>query len=773
VIFLPPSHKLVNDAGPSDAKIMLVGEAPGEVEERTGIPFTNEEGAGRILNGALTQAGLKRSDCYITNVMNYRPPQNNFDTFYKDTKKRKDPTDALLEGRRVLLDKVISLQPNLVVALGDEALKALTFDKGILNHRGYLKLSKEGSRKVLPTIHPAFVIRQFSYFALLVMDLIKAKEESLFPDYILKDRLLITSPTLDQVKVALQNCRDSKRVAFDIETVGSRLISCIGFAWSDQAAISIPFIYKGNGSYWSPTEETIIFKEIKSVLLDKSIEKILQNAQFDLSWIISKWGYCPAPLRMDTMLAFHTLYSEFQKSLKLLASIYTDIPYYKEAGLTNESLWRYNATDAIVTFECAEKIEKELKEEKMWSFYLRQMNAMLLPTIDMQINGVRIDVQARNILDMELHQKKIELQKQLDLLAGAGFNANSNKQCKELFYDKLKLPPLRSKDTNALKCDEEALQSWKKTSPQLNSLFDTVLSYRGTIKTLTTYVEAPLSEDNRIHTSYLIDGTSTGRLSSREAWDGTGTNLQNIPKELRHLFIPNEGKVFIELDLSQAETRIVAYLSQDPTMMAVFETGKDIHTYTASRIYHKPEAEVSKEERYKAKCSNHGFDYGMGPIVFARQHSLTGAEAAFLMSEHFKTFPMVKVWQSEIRRQLWATRVVSTPLGRIRRFYGRLNDETHRSALSFIPQATVSDILCQGMLGMWMVLPRGSLVLQVHDSVLVQCKTEEVEDFIRIMKNCLDIPITIHQRTFKIPVDIKVGETWGTLKEKKDESVCT
>jgi len=365
---------LVQDTGPRDAKIMLVGEAPGEEEERIGKPFVGA--AGKMLRQMLSHVGIDYNSCYVTNVMNVRPPGNNFRYFYNG----KLPSRELERGWQQLQNKVASIRPDVTILLGNEPLKALCNKSGISNWRGTW-LSFRGIN-VLPTYHPSYVLRQYGDHPIVELDLMKAatQKPAAEPTFILQPTL---KQTIDWLSTALDS---DSRIGFDIETIGKH-VRCLGLS-SNRSTICIPFIkfpssdlvspssstivqvsgISGHSSsYWSASEEIAIIDAIDK-LFRSGIEIVGQNSiSFDAPLLAEEFGLTIANHYIDTMHLWHCLYPELPMSLSFLCSVLTNYPnYWTEMDSTNDkSLWRYNCFDALVTLEISYKLEKEAKETKV------------------------------------------------------------------------------------------------------------------------------------------------------------------------------------------------------------------------------------------------------------------------------------------------------------------------------------------------------------------------------------------------------------------------
>jgi DNA polymerase-1 len=790
--------KVVEFDGPRTAKIYIVGEAPGANEELEGKPFVG--GAGRLLNRLLMEAGMVREECRVGNVMRVRPAGNDFKHFYADAQRR-IPKQELIEGIVYLKEDIKRCNPNLVVALGNEPLRALTGEMGITNWRGSILFSRELGCKVIPTIHPAALLRSWKNVPLVMFDFKRIREEGKTAEYSIRNREFVLRPLFETVMWELDRLRKVEKVAFDVETDEKGHITAIAIAESPWKAVSIPFTNSSGAPYWRVEEEIEIWHRVKSIMEDEKVGKIAQNAQFDIiMFLINPYHIKVKGLVFDTMCGHHTVYPELAaseketiegkmkhtagggKGLGLLCSIYTRQPYYKHWGKsgTDEIFWKYNCMDAAVTYECAEVIEREMKEFGVFDFYHRLVHPLIPILLEMQMRGVRLD-QAVRVQAMEMYEKETEeMTEKLNGAIGRVVNVMSPKQLKELLYDELNLPPQYKKGTTVLTTNEEALED---LAVKFNSpIFDLILGIRQNRKLIGTYLNDAGGEDGRMRCSYVIGGTETGRLSSRQSVFGSGTNLQNIPPGVcRKMFIPDEGKIFIEADLSQAEARVVAYLAEEERMIEVFEGGGDIHQLTADSLpaSFMPSGSayenVPNPRRLFAKKHVHAFNYGEGEWTFARRARIARAIAASIRNGYLDRFPKIKAWHLQIQRELGKSRTMTTPMGRKRTFFGLWGDQLFREAYAFVPQSTVADVLNLATIRLYNITYAGKyatfikpqLMLQNHDAFVVQCHNDliSIDQTILIIKEAFAIPIYINGKTFTIPIEMKMGKSWGEMEK--------
>ena len=765
----------VKGEGNLTSKIWLIGEAPGANEDRTGRPFIG--GAGQVLDGMLSEVGISRQSCYVDNVIQYQPEGNNFGMYYKDSK-RENSSEQLLEAHQRIQRLVMENKPNVIVALGNEALTALTGRKSITKWRGSV-LNCHGV-KVIPTYHPAMIMRQYDFRTHALFDLTKVKRESLTSSFpkIPEDNFVI-KPSFEQILNALESLKARDFIALDIETAPEiKQILSIALAWSLSEAICIP-IFFGDTSFWSTSEEFAIIKKVKELLEQKNKKLIAHNALYDLPYLKYLWGINRVDnLYMDTMIAHHVVYPELPKSLAFCVSIYTNHPYHKDMVHGSlEDFFIYNCMDAARTFECSTEIIKELEEFNTLDFYKNYSHKLVKPLMDMALRGCKIDVERRTKIDEDLSKELDEMQRRLNKAVGYETNVGSPKQMVQMLYEDLRLPPqyTKRKDSktgekkNTIAADDDALEYLIEHYPKAAPVLKLIQDIREVRKLLSTYIRATLDTDNRIRCSYVITGTETGRLSSREGIFGTGTNLQNIPRGtlVRNLFVPDDGKMFVNADLSQAEARVVAHLANEERLLHVFEQGGDIHKRNASLIFKKPISNITEDERELGKRLVHAANYGIGIRKFAKTIGSNEEKALELLNSYHAIYPRIKRWHEEVKEQLRKTRTLQTPLGRKRMFFGRFNDDMVREGIAYVPQSTVGDLLNLGLTRAFDNLPIDwAFILQNHDAVLMQVPVETPAMHIyKFIHHYFEIKIEVNHGQLQIPVDIKVGSRWGNLKK--------
>lgn len=320
-----PVVQRVGGYGPQDAKICIVGEALGAEEARQGKPFVGP--AGTVLEQCLHAAGITRSECYITNVVKVRPPNNDISPYYSTTKH--SFTELGRESVDYLLNEVTNLNPNIVVALGAVAMHALTGYGAVTKLRGYVMEGKHGL-KVIPTIHPAASLRgQYLYRYLISSDLRKVRLESEYPDIKRPERNLIYSySNIDEAIEWVNTIGRSPRVSLDIEVLNYE-IAIIGLASSPELGIAIPL---ADGQWGSDADEIPLWRALASVIENPNVTKVGQNLIFDKHFLATKCGILMQGPVEDTMMSHSIMFPELLKGLGFLGSLYCgSTEYWKDA----------------------------------------------------------------------------------------------------------------------------------------------------------------------------------------------------------------------------------------------------------------------------------------------------------------------------------------------------------------------------------------------------------------------------------------------------------
>lgn len=519
--------------GSPTASVVIVGESLGDQEIRKGKPFSGYSGI--ELTNMLGEVGLDRNRMYLTNVLHSTAPPN---LFYKKTEAAKRgirelagryPHPKVEEAYWKVREELKALQPNVIIAMGDTALWALTgYTEGITKWRGSIIDSEFG--KVVCTFNPVVVIRNWAARYIIVQDLKRAAAESLTPDLRKPDWKFLTRPTFHEAIEALEGVR-GKLSSWDIETLNGQ-VECIGFSADGLNAACIPFMERASGrghSYWSYDEEYELTLLLRDVL--EETPTIWQNMAYDLQWLARQWGFIPRNVQ-DTMIMQHTCFPGLEKSLNFIASVMCDYyTYWKEDRKTSDDdeRWIYNCTDCCYTFEIFQKLRASLQAYDLEEQYEFQRE-LFWPVFNMMLRGTKVDLAKKRKLSGELLVARKDRIEWIEYILGHSFNPNSPLQMKTLFFQDFGIKPIRHRKTKQLTTDDDALEKIRTKQPLLNPIIDAIQEIRSIGVFKSTFADALLDGDGRVRASFNLTGAETFRFSSSKNVFGTGMNLQNIPK---------------------------------------------------------------------------------------------------------------------------------------------------------------------------------------------------------------------------------------------------
>jgi len=788
------------------AKIALVGEQPAKYELRNGKPFSGP--AGKNLDDCLQAAGIARRDCSLHNtICTVEEDLSEYITLTGSGANRKGfITPKGSPYVEMLKEELTSSSANIIVALGNIPLFALTGRVGITNWRGsIIESTLVTGKKILPTFHPATWTEEKLYKApeaflnkyLVIMELKKAKLEAEFPEIRAIERALKIAPTYYEAIQFLSYIDerasfDSLVLDYDIETVpGTSEISCISLSINEKYAMCIPFIY-AKGDYFSLEQEASIIRALGKLLENNAIKKRGQNLIFDSHLIFRKYGIVTRNIA-DTMVAQKILYPDFcgsvdattgkpkgtshkGASLQFITAMWTDIPYYKQdgkqflTGMTDwEKGWRYNCLDSLATSSAFPRQLNELREKGNLKTYERQIQ-LIEPLTYMMEHGIRVNKEGME-KERKVNEQRITVLEQMCYkLIGMEINLDSPKQLMEYFYNTLKLPPYTKDGKVTVNVD-----AMKKIASQGHSVAALILELRGLRKRNSTFLNiAKIDADGRVRCSYNPVGTRYGRISSSENIFGTGMNLQNVPHHVLTYFLADPGSLIYELDYSQIENRIVAYCGNIPTMIQVFEKGLDSHRMTAalvlSIIRNKNVAyeEITADERQDyGKRPNHAFNYGYGPNSFAMRYELSITEAKNIHEAYHRAYPgLEKSYWKYVQNCLRENRTLTNLLDRKVIFLGKWGEKLLHEAYSCIPQGTCGDMINErGIIFSYFnsdpLFKHAEILTQIHDSMAIQIPLNiPVKDHATILvalKKSLETPLIFKGKKFIVPVDLVVN----------------
>ena len=415
------------------------------------------------------------------------------------------------------------------------------------------------------------------------------------------------------------------------------------------------------------------------------------------------------------------------------------------------------------------KLSAELKRFGMEQLYSEVEFPLCRVLAEMEHTGVRVDPEMLKSFGKLLAQKMEVVQKQAFEHAGEVFNLNSPKQLGELLFEKLKLPSGK-KTKSGYSTDIEVLENLKTRHPVVAD----VIEFRQLSKLKSTYADgllAEIAEDGRIHTTFQMMTTTTGRLSSTEP------NLQNIPvrselgSELRKMFVAAPGHLLIDADYSQIELRILACISGDEAMQEAFRSGEDIHTVTASQVFHVPPDQVTSEMRRKAKAVNFGIVYGISRFALAEDIGVSRKEADEYMNRYFERYSGVRRYMDSIVEQAKRNGFVSTILGR-RRYLPELQSPVYnirafgeRVALNAPIQGASADLIKLAMIHVFRRLKqenlRSKLILQIHDELVIESPKEETDAVRKLLKEEME---QVQSLAVPLIAEVGIGPDWASAK---------
>jgi len=740
--------------GPDEAQLVIVGECAGAQELRVGRPFVGP--SGELLNNVLNQAGVNRSECYITNTvccMEY-PPR---------TPKAKEIACC----RERMLDEVKSHKPKVVLALGKIAMKALLgINRPIGDERGAIHYAEHIGAFVIPTYHPAGVLRNPRLHSDLLNDVRKAQYMITQPNVSLQPQIAVdytVVDTFDKLQQVIERYREPGPLSYDVETASDGRLLCLGVSCEPGVAVVIT--------------DDVLYREdavqLTNEWLNGNKNRIAHNGKFDRQ-VLWRNDFRGLSTGEDTMLMSYVLNPVVGgHGLKQLVREQLDFhedyaavmrPYLKkgfEHSLPSER-HRYNAHDAALTLLLANKLREQLDANDK-----RVLEKLLYPATDvlaeMEYLGIMVDIPYLTELDGKLFIEIEDLTSQLHEVAGMEFNPNSVPQLLNVMYKKLDLPiPTR------LSTDKEALNILIKFT---DHPFPKLLQqYRERKKFHSTYVRALLEHadtNDRVRTNYNLSSTVTGRLSSSKPM-----NLQNQPRtaEARNAFIATPGYTLVTCDLAQAEVRCWAYLSRDENLKQAIMSS-DVHVSTASLMFGIRSEEVTKAQRQAAKHLCFGIIYQMTPQGLAVDLGVSVVEAQELQRKFFSAYPKGYAWIMEIQKQLMRDLVYETMFGRKLRFTLTTKNkaEVLRQMVNHPIQNLASDITLDALIRIGKKIRAGEygdtrLLLTSHDDILLETKENPLE-IARMTKWEMEQPVGDGWMPFV--ADAKIGQKWGGMKDVK------
>jgi len=594
--------------------------------------------------------------------------------------------------------------------------------------------------------------------------------------------LYSTIQNIDQLNEWKEKISEKGYVAIDTETDSLNAIEAnlIGFSFaiSNNEACYIPIKHLEKSPQIELNQALVILKEIME---DQSILKILHNKKYD-GLVLQKYGISIAPYD-DTMLISYSIGSGgIRHNLDALAKNYLshNALSFKEIAGTgkNQKVFneidistasKYASEDADITLRLWKLLKPKLAEDRLSSVYETIERPLAKIIMEMEKHGVSVDEKILNKLSEKFASKIKKIEEKCFEVVGVEFNLGSPKQVGEILFDKLGIKGGKKTPSGSWSTDADTLTFLASNGNVLPKL---LLEWRGLSKLKSTYTDALPTfinkKTNRIHTSYAMSSTSTGRLSSSDP------NLQNIPirnedgREIRSAFIAEEGSSLISADYSQIELRIIAHMANDNNLKQAFKEKIDIHSLTASEVFGVPLKDMNNEIRRRAKAINFGIIYGISAFGLSNQLGISRSEASDYIRSYFEKFPSIKDYME-------TTKEFAKDNGFVKTLFGRkcIIDSSmsrgpggkafmDRAAINAPIQGTAADIIKRAMIKIPQTLKKENLsskmIMQVHDELIFETKDEDVEKTINLVKNEMS---NAHKPIIELSVDLEVEAAFG------------
>ena len=588
---------------------------------------------------------------------------------------------------------------------------------------------------------------------------------------------LITKP--EERKELLEILLKQQEVCFDTETTDLDALHA--------DLVGMSFSYKPREAFYVAVPDDFekakaIVEEFRPFFESNKIEKIAHNIKYDLK-VLERYGIEVHGPTFDTMVAHYLINPESKQGMDFLAEFYLkykpisieQLIGKKGKGQGNmrdlkpEEVSDYACEDADITLQLKHLFEPEVNKEHLKELFYNVEMPLVEVLKDMEREGIAIDVQGLKDYSKQLEESLHQLEKDIKEAAGMDFNVDSPRQLGEVLFDHLKIDPKAKKTkTGQYATSEDILLKLDKSHP----VIPMILEYRQMRKLKSTYVD-PLPTmcdkvDGRVHTNFMQTVTATGRLSSNNP------NLQNIPiktekgREIRKSFIPRDkDHVLLSADYSQIELRIVAALSGDKHMIEAFHNKHDIHTATASKVFHVPMDEVTREQRGAAKAVNFGILYGQSAFGLAQGLNISRTEAKGIIDSYFEQFSALKSYMEQVMHDAREKGYVETIMKR-RRYLPDINSANavvrgfaERNAINAPIQGSAADIIKMAMIKVHHTMKnhhlKSKMILQVHDELVFDVHKDEVDVMKALVRECMEHAIEIN-----VPIDaqVEVGENW-------------
>ncbi len=581
---------------------------------------------------------------------------------------------------------------------------------------------------------------------------------------------------LNEKSIIAVDCETSSLNPIDAELVG------VSFSCDVNEAYYIPVAHKN----FKCLNTELVIKKIKKILEDTSIKKVGQNIKYDLM-IFKKYGINIEPIE-DTMLLSYTLDAGNNRhNMDTLSEIHLGhktISYKELVGSGKKQLnfsdvnlkdaTKYAAEDADVTLRLYNILKRRVDDEKLNKIYEVFEKPMVHLLTKLEMNGIKIDDNYLKKLSNKFKERLIKKEKEIYKISGKEFNIGSPKQLGEIIYNDLKIAKLKKTKKGSLATSAKVLEDLALTGHKFPKL---IIEWRQDSKLKSTYTDALQDHINkktkRVHTSFLLAATNTGRLASSDP------NLQNIPikspdgKEIRKAFIAEKGNILISADYNQIEMRILADIADVKELKKAFKNNQDIHSLTASQVFNVPINKVNVDLRRKAKAINFGIIYGITQYGLAKQISVSNQEALDFINEYFKKFPEIKDYMNTTIKFCRKNGYVNNIFGR-RIHLRNINDKNfsirsfqERAAINAPIQGSAADIIRLAMIEIDKISAEkkisSKMLLQIHDELVFESSIKDQKNNEKMIKKLMTSVSSSQHHMFSIPLEVSInsGYNWG------------
>jgi len=778
----------IGGEGSENPLFFLIGEAPGEQEDIEGRPFVGR--AGILLRRKLDFFNFSAQDYYITNTCKCHPPGN------------RNPSKGEMNACiGYLFREIQKYKPKVLVTLGEIATAAILGKEGIGLLRGRFHWSDTYECWVFPTYHPAAVLRTPTRGKTVDEDFTTLKkflEEQNFQREEPKNQKfgewhLVSTP--DELSQLVKKVSKAGLTFFDLETNGLDMflptmeIRSVSYCFQRKIAYVIPFgILEG-------TRRDAALATIKFIQENPAIKKAAQNMNFDVKTLKVRYGIDTNNWWFDTMLGHallspirgihnqHWMINEYIGKTRLDISARGYDERVREIGGAHKlplgnDLWEYNAMDSMTGFEIMEFIDAELNKSGQSRLFREVVMEVADDLTDMEIKGMRFDVDYITKLDAEYAKDMARLSILMETDPGVieyerrygkQFNPRSSDDVVWLLFSFYQLAPVKMTKTGRPSVNKETLAALSSK----NKYCRHATEFRRLDKARSTYLSGLAAKlyDSISHTTFNLSVTRSGRTSSGLDKDSKyggieihAFNMQNIPrdKSIRRIMVAREGHILVAGDLSQAELRVMAAISKDEALKRAVMSG-DVHRAMAATLFNIPFESITKEQRMIGKTTSFAIIYGIGPEALAEDFTIaTGnnwsvGDAADIVDIISKRFPGISAWKKYVEWHIKKHGFIESPLGR-RRFFEIKDEKEIRESINSPIQATASDFTLIGIIQVNRLLKQrginGYLVSEVHDQIIGEARDNGERRMLK-MKDGGEIEVS--EDAYQLALAIKEG----------------